>query len=223
MRVLAIDDNPDHRELIIGKVRKAFPETEFVEASRRSEFEKALSSRPIDLVLTDYRLNWSDGLTILREVREKLPRTPVVMVTDTGSEEIATEGMKAGLSDYVLKSHLHRLPLAIQESLEKARLRSEHDAALDRLKISEERYRAVSELCSDYAYALRVEPDGTLVREWITQAFTRITGYSIEELDGVLLFPLVHPQDRPLVEESRERLKTGQPSVTEVRIVAKSG
>jgi len=136
MRVLSVDDNPDHRELIIGKVRKAFPGTEFIEARRRIEFESALAGQPIDLVLTDYRLNWTDGLTILREVRQKMPWTPVVMVTDTGSEEVATEGMKSGLSDYVLKRHLHRLPLAIQESLEKARLRSEHESALEQLRIS---------------------------------------------------------------------------------------
>src|SRR5262249_54204403 len=149
--------------------------------------------------------------------------TPVVMVTDTGSEEVATEGMKAGLSDYVLKSHPHRLPLAIQESMEKARLRSQHEGALEQLRISEERHRAVSELCSDYAYAFRVEPDGSLVREWITDAFTRITGFSVEEVDGGVLLPVAHPDDRLLVEEIRERLKGGQPSVAEIRIVTKSG
>ena len=50
------------------------------------------------------------------------------MVTDTGSEEVAAAGMKAGLADYVLKGHLHRLPLAFKESLEKSRLRLDHEA-----------------------------------------------------------------------------------------------
>ena len=53
MRVLAVDDNPDHRELIIGRVKKAFPGAEFVEASRRGEFETALAH---DEVLTEIRV-----------------------------------------------------------------------------------------------------------------------------------------------------------------------
>ena len=59
------------------------------------------------------------------------------MFTDSGSEEIAVEGMKAGLSDYVLKSHPTRLAIAVQESLEKARLRRtqrEAEAALKQAK-----------------------------------------------------------------------------------------
>src|SRR5437016_6209806 len=174
MRIIVIDDNPDHRELVTGKVRRAFPDAEFVQVSRRVDLERAFAGPEPNLVLTDYRLNWTTGLDVLRQVREMHPWTPVVMVTDTGSEEIATEGMKSGLSDYVLKSHLHRLPIVVKESLEKTALRREHEAALERLRVSEERYRAVSELCSDYAYSLRVEPDGSFVPEWITHAFTRI-------------------------------------------------
>ena len=45
-----------------------------------------------------------------------------------GSEEVAVEGMKAGLSNYVLKKHLDHLPFAIRESLEKAKLRKQYDA-----------------------------------------------------------------------------------------------
>ena len=73
------------------------------------------------LVLTDYRLQWSDGLNVLSQVRAAHPNAPVIMVTDTGSEEIAAAGMKAGLADYVLKGHLHRLTLVVKESLEKDR------------------------------------------------------------------------------------------------------
>ncbi len=221
MRVLVVDDNPDHRELIISRVRKAYPEAQFEEVVRQSMFDEKIEQGTYDLFLTDYRLHWSDGLKILSQIRRKYPTEPVIMVTDTGSEEVAAAGMKAGLSDYVLKGHLHRLPLAIQEALDKTRLRREREEALERLRVSEERYRAVSELSSDYAYSYYVEPDGTVVREWITQAFTRITGYSIEELDGGVLLPLVHPEDRHFVEEGRTTLLSGQPYSCEMRILTK--
>ena len=121
MRVLVIDDNPDHRELIIAKIRKVYPDAEFVEVIRQSMLDEVLQrGDPLDAVLTDYRLQWSDGLKVLAQVRAQYPHVPVIMVTDTGSEEVAAAGMKGGLADYVLKGHLHRLPLAFKESLEKS-------------------------------------------------------------------------------------------------------
>jgi PAS domain S-box-containing protein len=224
MRILVIDDNPDHRELMIAKIRKAYPEAEFTEVIRQTMLDEVLRrGEKIDVVLTDYRLQWSDGLQVLRQVRSAQPNAPVIMVTDTGSEEIATDGMKGGLSDYVLKGHLHRLPLALKESLEKSRLRVDHDQALERLRESEERYRIVSELSSDYAYSYRLAPDGGVALDWITRAFTRITGYTADELkDGVLL-PVVHPEDRYLIERGREELLAGRRYSAEIRIVTRDG
>jgi PAS domain S-box-containing protein len=222
MRVLVIDDNPDHRELIIAKIRKIYPDAQYVEVMRQSVLDEILRKRePVDAVLTDYRLQWSDGLKVLSQVRESYPGVPVVMVTDTGSEEVAAAGMKGGLADYVLKSHLHRLGLAFKESLDRAKLRVEHDQALERLRASEERYRIISELSSDYAYSYRVNRDGNVELDWITQAFTRITGYAAEELEAGVLLPLVHPEDRALIERGRNELLAGKPYSAEIRIVTK--
>jgi len=125
MKILMIDDSPYDRALIQRRVQKEFQDAEFVEVIRRTDLDEALTQTNFDLALTDYRLQWTDGLWLLRTIKANMPTLPVIMVTDTGSEEIATEGMKAGLSDYVLKRELHRLPLAIKESLEKTRLLAE--------------------------------------------------------------------------------------------------
>jgi two-component sensor histidine kinase len=154
VKFLIIDDHPGDRELIVQQLRKAFADAEFVEAARRQEFEAALALKDVDVVLTDYQLHWGDGLEILKAYRSHLPHIPVIMFTDTGSEEIAVEGMKAGVSDYILKSNLHRLPLAVKESIEKVRLRQAHaeaEAALRRAKEDlerqvEERTRELQEL-----------------------------------------------------------------------------
>src|SRR3954470_16007867 len=212
MRVLVIDDNPDHRELVVAKIRKVYPDAEYVEAIRQSMLDEILRrGDPVDLVLTDYRLQWSNGLKVLAQVRAAHRNVPVIMVTDTGSEEIAAAGMKAGLADYVLKGHLHRLALAVKESLEKAALRVRHEEALERLRESEERYRIISELSSDYAYSYRVETDRSVQLDWITQALTRITGYAADDLHSGVLLPLVHPEDRGLIERGREVLLSGKP------------
>lgn len=125
MRFLIIDDNPYDRELIIRKLRQEFRDADCVEISRQAEFAQALSQGGFDVVLTDYALKWTSGLDLLTELRARFPDLPIVMVTDTGNEEIAVEGMKAGLSDYVLKMHLQRLPYAVMESLQKVMLQKE--------------------------------------------------------------------------------------------------
>ena len=125
MRFLIIDDSPFDRELIIRKLHDEFSDATFVEVGRQSDFEVALASHDCDVILVDYGLKWANGVGILKKLRDRFPDAPIVMVTDTGNEEIAAEGMKAGLSDYALKKHLQRLPFAVKESLEKARLRKE--------------------------------------------------------------------------------------------------
>lgn len=125
MRFLIIDDSPFDRELIIRKLQDEFSDATFVEVGRQADFEVVVASHDFDVVLVDYGLRWANGLGILKNLRDRFPDVPIVMVTDTGNEEIAVEGMKEGLSDYVLKKHLQRLPFAVKESLEKARLSKE--------------------------------------------------------------------------------------------------
>lgn len=125
MRFLIIDDSPYDRELIIRKLQSQFRDASFVEIYRRADYEMAVAQQGFDIVILDYGLKWANGLAILKELKEQFPDVPIVMATDTGNEEIAVEGMKVGLSDYVLKRHLQRLPFAVRESLALCRLRRE--------------------------------------------------------------------------------------------------
>jgi two-component system sensor kinase FixL len=104
---------------------------------------------------------------------------------------------------------------------------SEHGRAAQALQESETRYRAVSELTSDYAYAIRIEHNGRVVREWMTGAFTRITGFTIEEMEDLDAhaggLSIVHPDDRPTALLRVQKLVSGQDDTSEFRIVTKAG
>jgi PAS domain S-box-containing protein len=92
------------------------------------------------------------------------------------------------------------------------------------LQASETRYRMVSELASDWAYGYRFGPDGKPGREWTTEAITRITGFTLEELDargGWLT--LVHPDDQPLIQRRAEALRSGKSDMSEYRMITKDG
>lgn len=149
MKFMIVDDQADDRKLIRSRLQRDFRQAEFIEISRRKDFDQAIDRGEFDLVLTDYRLQWSNGLEVLRAVRSRWPQAPVIMVTNSGGEEIAVEGMKAGLSNYVLKDHLQRLPLVVQESLAALRLGQERELAEARRVSSERKFRAVFEHAND--------------------------------------------------------------------------
>jgi PAS domain S-box-containing protein len=89
---------------------------------------------------------------------------------------------------------------------------------------SRERYRQVSELTSDYAYAFRIEPDGRVVFEWFTGAFSRITGFASEEIRGLgSIQALIHPDDLGILLARMSRLRAGEPDVSEFRMRTKAG
>ncbi len=92
------------------------------------------------------------------------------------------------------------------------------------LRKSEERYRIVSEMVSDYAYAFRVEKDGAIVGEWVTDAFERVTGYRPEEMRGGDAWAkMYHPDDIPIIRRHLDKVLAGEPDAVECRFVAKSG
>jgi PAS domain S-box-containing protein len=93
------------------------------------------------------------------------------------------------------------------------------------LREREARYRTISELVSDFAYALRVEQDNTLVLEWVTDAFSRITGFTMQEVEKQGgWYSLVYPDDVMLVRQSYDWLLSGQHSDEyEFRIVTGQG
>lgn len=121
VRILLIDDNYDDRLLITHALEREFPEVEFLEVYREQDFEQALFSKQFDLVITDYELRWTDGLTVVQKLKNMYPECPVIMFTDSGTQEVAVEAMKLGLDDYILKSATHyiRLPAAVKSALDK--------------------------------------------------------------------------------------------------------
>jgi two-component system cell cycle sensor histidine kinase/response regulator CckA len=100
---------------------------------------------------------------------------------------------------------------------------TEYQRAQEERAISQERYRIVSELTSDYSFSVRVEPDGTMVREWITEAFENITGYKPDQISEAEWEQLTYPDD---VEVRRKQfdhtIRTGH-GIHQFRIIRKTG
>src|SRR5438105_9122078 len=156
LKILIVDDNPDDRALARREIDREFPNCQFHQAITAKELSQSVESTRFDLVVTDYQLRWSDGITVLLAVKVRWPDCPVIMFTGSGNEEIAVQAMKSGLDDYVLKSprHFARLASAVHMALERAKQRQAlHEA--------ERRYQS---LFDDVPVGLfRVALDGRIV------------------------------------------------------------
>ncbi|MBW4450351.1 MAG: response regulator [Spirirestis rafaelensis WJT71-NPBG6] len=121
LHFLLIDDDQSDRILTTRELNREFPDLRITEIAKESDLEPILASNRFDLVITDYQLRWSTGLVTLRKIKSRYPDCPVIMFTNTGSEEIAVEAMKAGLDDYIIKSPRHyvRLVVAVRSTLER--------------------------------------------------------------------------------------------------------
>ncbi len=127
MRFLIVEDRAKERAWIAQCLQRHFAGLQLTPVANAAELERALEQGSFDLVLTDDALGWTDGLQVLRQVQARFPEVPVVMVTESGSEEMAVEGMRAGLGDYLLKQHADRLPAVVRASLDRARLQQDLD------------------------------------------------------------------------------------------------
>ena len=92
------------------------------------------------------------------------------------------------------------------------------------LIVSEQRYRDITELTSDYIYEMDITPDDKVTVHSISGNFAEIVGYSIKELDETNGWAsLSHPDDQQVLRESFAQAASGQPVSMEFRIVTKSG
>ncbi|MBW1722451.1 MAG: response regulator, partial [Deltaproteobacteria bacterium] len=99
--VLLVDD-----EAIVGKrlkpaLTKIGCRVEVFEDPR--EALERIHQKTFDIVVTDIRMDEIDGMQILEEVREKSPRTKVIMITGYAMMAVAREAMEKGAFDFISK------------------------------------------------------------------------------------------------------------------------
>ena len=109
----------------------------------RDRFLEALDEFRPDLILSDYTLPRFDGMAALSLARERAPAVPFLIVTGSVNEETAVGCMKAGATDYLLKSNLARIGPAIEAALARVQARAEKARAEEALRRSEANLRAI--------------------------------------------------------------------------------
>jgi len=121
IKILMLEDMEEDAGLIDEVLQAEKIVFSRVRVDTREEFTDALKKFRPDVVLSDHSLPSFNSIEALKICHENGLNLPFILVTGTVSEEFAVNCLKRGADDYVLKSNLTRLPMAIRYALRRRR------------------------------------------------------------------------------------------------------
>ena len=203
IRVLYVEDNPDHALLIGRSLEREDPGLEIVSVTSAEEALRLLEEGEYDVILSDYLLGPGlSGLDLLKKVRERDTEIPFVILTGQGSEEVASEALRMGADDYIIKRsgflQFKHLALTIRKLWEACRDRREREE-------TEKRYRHLVENVNAGIALLRGE-----YAIYVNPRLCEILGYSAEEFASRPFIEFVAPRSREMIMERYRRRQAGE-------------
>lgn len=205
-RVIHIDNDRAFLDRSVTTLQRR-PSLDIIgETSPQAGLQRLRENHGTDCLVAEYELTEMNGLELLDQVRETHPDVPFILFTATGSEELASRAISAGVTDYL----------------------SKHDGAdpfellANRIRNYAERYRTQQSLERENRrnkYALRAVSDVVWERDpetekvHVSEGFSELTGYSLD--DGSLSFEWwidrIHPDDRDRIRSNfQTQLTAGQ-------------
>lgn len=104
IRILHVDDEPDVADLAATFLEREDSQFIVETVSSASDGLDRLSDTQFDCIISDYDMPGQNGIEFLEAVRNQYPDLPFILYTGKGSEEIASEAISAGVTDYLQKT-----------------------------------------------------------------------------------------------------------------------
>ncbi|UIO99696.1 PAS domain S-box protein [Halobaculum sp. CBA1158] len=175
IRVLHVDDDPDFADLTAAFLERT-DDRFSVETAKNAEEALERLDDGIDCVVSDYDMPGTDGIELLETVRERDPDLPFVLFTGKGSEEIASEAISAGVTDYLQKKGgqdgYEILANRVRNAVERARAERRADLWARAVETANEGISIIDgdgrfvEVNESYAANYGVEPAELIGRHW---------------------------------------------------------
>src|SRR5690349_15973638 len=154
LKILILEDNEDDAGLVDRALHKEKILFKRIRVDTREEFMQALDLFKPDVVLSDHSLPAFNSIEALKICQGKKLDVPFILVTGAVSEEFAVNCLKRGADDYVLKSNLSRLPLAIRYALRQHRYESNRQIQEEMLRKQNEELTKINRELDSFVYSV---------------------------------------------------------------------
>jgi len=194
LTVLVADDEKSMREFLeIMLSREGY---DVVTTASAEEAIEVVTSRSIDLVITDINMPKATGMAVLKSSMESDPEVPVIMITAFASADTAVEAMKMGAYDYITKPFkVDEIKLVVSKALERRRDKEE----IRRLKEEVVQSYSLGDLLGRSAQMVNIFR--LIKKVAISNSTVLITGESGtgKELVAKAIHYLSNRKDRPII------------------------
>ncbi len=129
IHILHLEDSELDHELVLMNLEGNLPwQVEVRRVDDEAAFLAALEQPP-HLILSDFALPGYDGLSAFHAAHSRYPNLPFIIVTGAMGEEVAVDTLRQGVTDYILKQRLERLPSSVRRALTEADARDSRERA----------------------------------------------------------------------------------------------
>jgi PAS domain S-box-containing protein len=173
IRVLHVEDDPDFADLTAIFLERESGRFAVETVTDPNEGLARVEDHPPDCVVSDYEMPGMNGIELLRAVRSRYPDLPFILFTGKGSEEVASDAISAGVTDYLNKGggtqQYELLATRVHNAVEKARMEAERQRRLHAIETARE---GIAFLDSDFRFIT------------VNEAYADLFGYDPEEMVG---------------------------------------
>jgi len=177
--VLCVDDDPGVLELTATCLEHASDRLDVTTETTVADGLDRVADSDVDCVVSDYEMPGTDGLAFLESVRSVRPDLPFVLFTGKGNEEVASEAVSTGVTDYIRKDGRNQYALLanrIENAVDRWRAERELarrsraiDVVSDGVAILDDEGRYV-EVNDAYAADYGLAPGAVEGRHWTAMA-----------------------------------------------------
>lgn len=206
IRVLHVDDEPNFADMTATFIQHEDDRFTVETATSASDGLDRLDEEQFDCVVSDYDMPGQNGIDFLKCIRETHPDLPFILFTGKGSEEVASDAISAGVTDYLQKgtdtSQYEVLANRINNVVEQFRSRQA-------ITETEQKLSQLAEYTDDILFMFNGDWSELL---FINSAYDEIWSGLIDELRDDLesFLEYIHPDDRQKVSEAMAQIRSGK-------------